>query len=153
MEAKENWISPDGYAFDINHLNQDMIKGDFKVRYNGDHVFIPFEGLINICFDSQLEFCFIVDWQFYVSDAICYTSFLGKNYFNNDLEYVSLKWLLVYETNSPNMQSLSVKGKNRFVKVSDEIDGIDSIDGANNLPYPFYIDIIKTNMNIERSEC
>ena len=153
MEAKENWISPDGYALNINHLNQDMIKGDFKIRYNGDHVFIPFEGLINICFGNHLEFCFIVDWQFYVSNGICYTSFAGKNYFNDGSEYISLKWLLVYETDLPSKQSLSVKGKNRFVKVSETINSIDSVNDSDNLPYPFYIDVIKTSVNIEKSEC
>ena len=150
MEAKENWISPEGYSLNINHLNQDMIVGDFKISLSGNDLFIPFEGLINICHGNQMEFCFIVDWHFYVTSGTCYTSFAGKNYFDNDVEYLSLKWLLVHEIDKPEKQNLSIRGKNKFIKVSKEINNLNFANGSDNLPYPFFIDVIKTKVGTER---
>lgn len=150
METKENWISLEGYSLNINHLNQDIITGSFKIRLNEDYLFIPFEGLINICHGNHLEFCFIVDWHFYVTNGTCYTSFIGKNYFEDDIEYLRLKWLLVYEIIEPKKQNLSIKGRNKFIKVSNEIINMDFNSESGNLPYPFFIDAIKTKVGSEK---
>ena len=149
METKENWISKEGYSLNISRLNQDVISGNLEIGLDGEDMLVPFEGLINHRFGNQFEFCFIVDWHSYVANGICYTSFVGKNYFKNDIEYIGLKWLLVYEINRPKLQNLSIQGKSKFIRVLKEINNQDLSRESNNLPCPFFIDMIKTKVGTE----
>ena len=151
MEAKEHWISSEGYSLNINQLNQDTITGNFTISSNGDKLFVPFEGLISICYGNQLEFCFIVDWHLYVTDGRCYTSFVGKNYFEKNIEHISLKWLLVHEIDRSIKQNLSIRGGNKFIKVSGKINNQGSYNESSNLPWPFFIDMVKTKVGTERT--
>ena len=145
METNENWISPEGYLLNINQLNQDIITGDIQINLNSDYLVIPFEGLINSCYESELEFCFVIDWDYHVNGGICYTTFVGKNYFENRIEYISLQWLLIHEGEGLTIHRISIKGKNRLFRAPNKISDLVFGNESNNVPYPFFIDAIKTN--------
>lgn len=146
MEAKENWISPDGYLLNINQITRDIITGNFEICLDKDRLFIPFEGLTNIYHNNQIEFCFVIDWHSYVANGTCYTSFTGKNYFENNIEHIILKWLLVCEMNKPE-QNLRIRGRNKFLKVFERFNNQGLVKESNNLPHPFFIDVIKTKVS------
>ena len=150
MEAKETWISPEGYLLHINQLTEDIIAGNFELRLNGDQMLTPFKGLRNICHRNRTEFCFIINWHLYVINGNCYTSFVGKNYFVNNVEYISLKWLLVHEINEPEQPNLSIRGRNKFTKIIKKFNNHHLVKESNTLPHPFFIDMIKTRIGSER---
>ncbi|MDN5215550.1 hypothetical protein QQ020_25960 [Fulvivirgaceae bacterium BMA12] len=144
METKENWISPEGYSLKISQLNQDVITGDIKINLNNDYLVMPFEGLINICYGKELEFCFVIDWDYHIQDSICYTTFVGKNYFENSIEYIGLRWLLVHEGEGLKIHKVSIKGKNRLFKASGKVNNLVFANESNNVPYPFFMEAMKT---------
>lgn len=145
METKEIWISPEGYLLNFTKINQDVIEGDIKINLNNDYLAIPFEGLINICYGRELEFCFVVDWAYPIMGGICYTTFVGKNYFENSIEYISLRWLLVHEGEGLKIHKVSIKGKNRLFKASKKVNNLIFANESNNVPYPFFNEALKTN--------
>ena len=150
MEAKETWVSHEGYLLYINQLTKDIIAGNFEISLDEDQTLIPFTGLRNVCGSNQMEFCFVIDWHLYLVNGNCYTTFIGKNFFENNIEYVSLKWLFVHEINKPEQPNLSIRGTNKFTKVLEKFSNQRLRKEFNNLPHPFFIDTINTSVGLER---
>lgn len=152
METSENWITKDGYSLVINHLHRSTIAGNLQLILNDQVLKIPFEAFINIHNPKQLEFCFFVDWNLYVTNGSCYSSFIGKSHIKENTKYLFLEWLLVFECTEPNTQILTIKGNNELVKASMIDIRPFFLNNRNNVPFPFFIKSIKTQVNIAKSK-
>ena len=143
MESVEHWISENNYSLFTEELNQHIITGYVSINLKNTFLNVPYKGLLykhnkrkETC--DQPEFLFTIDWSSYLPVGEASTAFYGRKFYENDLPYIDLEWLLTYRINHDKLQETAISGKSKLTKSQRRNNKIVFLDYSHMAPHPFH---------------